>query len=278
MLRPFRPPIGWADLFKRTARAVVADNCPGLAAQLAYYFFLSLFPALLFLVALASFLPVAGLIDTITAALGRVAPQEVIDLVQGQLILIAKAKNGGLLTIGIIGTVWSTASGMNAVIDAINQAYNIEERRPFWKTKLVALALTVVLAVFIVFSFALVLVGPGMGEKIAGWLHLAPVFGWTWWMLHWPVVFTLMILGVGLIYYHAPDVKQTWVWVAPGSILATLLWIGACVAFRYYVTHFASYNATYGAIGGIIVALLWFYVSALVLLAGAELNAEIMHS
>src|SRR5919204_2549183 len=100
MLRPFRPPIGWADLLKRTASEVVADNCFGLAAQLAYYFFLALFPALLFVVALASFMPVAGLMDTITAALARVAPQEVIDLVQGQLILIAKAKNGGLLTIG----------------------------------------------------------------------------------------------------------------------------------------------------------------------------------
>jgi len=278
MFRPFRPPIGWADLLQRTAREVVADNCLGLAAQLAYYFFLSLFPALLFLVALASFMPVSGLIDTITAALGRIAPQEVIDLVQGQLILIAKAKNGGLLTLGIIGTLWSTSSGLSAAIDALNQTYDIAERRPFWKTKLLALALTVVLAVFLVASFALVMVGPGIGERLAAWLHLGPVFGWTWWVLHWPVVFTLMMAGVALIYYYAPDADQTWDRILPGSLFATLIWIGTSLAFRFYITHFASYNATYGAIGAVIVALLWFYVSALVLLVGAELNAEILHA
>src|SRR5205823_8572736 len=128
------------------------------------YFFLALFPALLFFVALASFMPVVGLTDAVTAALARIAPQEVLDLVQGQLILIAKAKNGGLLTIGIIGTLWSTSSGLSAAIDALNQTYDIEERRPFWKTKLLALALTVVLAVFLVGSVTLVMVGPGIGE------------------------------------------------------------------------------------------------------------------
>src|SRR5690349_19988448 len=128
MFRLFRPPIGWADLLQRTAREVVADNCLGLAAQLAFYFFLSLFPALLFLVALASFMPMAGLVDAITAALGRIAPQEVIDPVQGQLILIAKAKNGGLLTLGIMCTLWSISSGFSAAIDSLNQTYDIDAR------------------------------------------------------------------------------------------------------------------------------------------------------
>src|SRR5207245_2609518 len=150
MLRAFRIPIGWKDLLKRTASEVMADNCLGLAAQLAYYFFLALFPALLFFVALASFMPVAGLTDAVTAALARIAPQEVLDLVQGQLVLIAKAKNSGLLTIGIIGTLWSTSSGLSAVIDTLNQAYDVQESRPFWKTKVIAIALTIVLGIFIV--------------------------------------------------------------------------------------------------------------------------------
>ena len=278
MLRAFRIPIGWKDLLKRTASEMMADNCLGLAAQLAYYFFLALFPALLFFVALASFMPVAGLTDAVTAALARIAPQEVLDLVQGQLVLIAKAKNGGLLTLGIIGTLWSTSSGLSAVIDTLNQAYDVQESRPFWKTKLIAIGLTIVLAIFIVVSFALVMVGPAIGEKTAAWLHLGPVFVWTWKIVHWPLVFALVALAVAFIYYYAPDVKQEWIWITPGSVLATLLWLGISLGFRFYVGRFTSYNATYGTIGGAIVALLWFYVSALAVLVGAELNAEIEHA
>src|SRR5437588_4256993 len=278
MLRAFRIPIGWKDLLKRTASEVMADNCLGLAAQLAYYFFLALFPALLFFVALASFMPVAGLTDAVTAARARVAPQEVLDLVQGQLVLIAKAKNGGLLTLGLIGTLWSTSSGLSAVIDTLNQAYDVQESRPFWKTKLIAIGLTIVLAVFIVVSFALVMVGPAIGEKTAAWLHLGPVFVWTWKIVHWPLVFALVALAVAFIYYYAPDVKQEWIWITPGSLLATVLWLGISLGFRFYVSRFTSYNATYGTIGGAIVALLWFYVSALAVLVGAELNAEIEHA
>src|SRR5439155_19713212 len=233
MLRAFRIPIGWKDLLKRTASEVMADNCLGLAAQLAYYFFLALVPALLFGVALASFMPIAGLMDAITAALGRIAPQEVLDLVQGQLILIAKAKNGGLLTLGIIGTLWSTSSGLSAVIDTLNQAYDVQESRPFWKTKLIAIGLTIVLAIFIVVSFALVMVGPAIGEKTAAWLHLGPVFVWTWKIVHWPLVFALVALAVAFIYYYAPDVKQEWIWITPGSVLATLLWLGISLGFRF---------------------------------------------
>src|SRR5436853_2182889 len=221
MLRAFRIPIGWTDLLKRTASEVVADNCLGLAAQLAYFFFLALFPALLFGVALASFLPIAGLMDAITAALGRIAPQEVLDLVQGQLILIAKAKNGGLLTLGIIGTLWSTSSGLSAVIDTLNQAYDVQESRPFWKTKLIAIGLTIVLAVFIVVSFALVMVGPAIGEKTAAWLHLGPVFVWIWKIIHWPRVFALVALAVAFLYYYAHVLNQQWIWFTPGSARAT---------------------------------------------------------
>src|SRR5207237_7791450 len=187
MLRALRVPVGWSAIIRRTASEVMADNCLGLAAQLAYYFFLALFPALLFFVALASFMPVAGLTDAVTAALARVAPQEVLDLVQGQLVLIAKAKNGGLLTLGIIGTLCSTSSGLSAVIDTLNQAYDVQESRPFWKTKIIAIGLTIVLGVFVVVSFALVMVGPTIGEKAAGALHLGPLFVWTWRIVHWPL-------------------------------------------------------------------------------------------
>src|SRR5579863_788934 len=123
LLERLRVPIGWTDLAKRTVVEAVKDDCLGLAAQLAYYFFLALFPALLFLVALVSFIPVAGLLDTITSTLARVAPGEVLSIVQDQILKIAHTKNGGLLTLGMMGAIWSTSSGVTAIIDTLNQAY-----------------------------------------------------------------------------------------------------------------------------------------------------------
>ena len=278
MLAAFKVPLTWTDLGKRTANEVLADNCLGLAAQLAYYFFLALFPALLFLVALISFIPVEGLLDTITTTLGRVAPSEALTLIQDQILKIADNKNGGLLTLGMIGTIWSTSSGVTAIIDTLNQAYDIQEARPWWKVRLIALGLTISLAIFIVLATTLVLVGPTLGEKVAAWAHLGPAFAWTWNIIQWPVVFGLVALAIAMIYYFAPDAEQEWIWITPGSILATMLWLLTSLAFRFYVTHFTSYNATYGAIGGAIVLMLWFYVSALAVLVGAEMNAEIEHA
>jgi membrane protein len=278
MLQRLRGPLSWTELAKRTYREAVADNCLGLAAQLAYYFFLALFPALLFFVALISFIPVEGLLKAITDMLGRVAPTEVLTLVQDQIVKIAQNKDGGLLTLGMIGTIWSTSSGVNAIIDTLNQAYDIQESRPFWKVKAIALTLTIALALFIVVSFALVLVGPTLAEKVAAWFHLGPAFEWSWKILQWPVVVSLIAFAMAIIYYYAPDAEQAWVWITPGSVVATVLWVIISLGFKLYVSQFGSYNATYGAIGSVIVTLVWLYVSSLAVLIGAELNAEIEHS
>jgi membrane protein len=278
MLRAFRIPLSWSDLAKRVWSEVWADNCFGLAAQLAFYFVLAVFPALLFLVALVSFIPVHGLLDAITGSLSRVAPYEVLKIVQDQIVNIAHEKNGGLLTLGMLGTIWSTSSGVNAIIDTLNQAYDIQETRTWWKVKLIALGLTIALAMFIVVATMLVLVGPTLAEKVAGWAHLGPAFAWTWKILQWPVVFLLVALAIAMVYYFAPDAEQEWIWITPGSVFATVLWLVISLAFKFYVSHFASYNATYGAIGGVIVLMLWFYLSALAVLVGAEMNAEIEHA
>ena len=278
MLKALRVPLGWSQIIARTGREMIADNCLNLAAQLAYYFFLALFPALLFLVAIISFIPVQNLLETITGTLARVAPSEVITIIQDQVLKIAHEKNGGLLTLGMLGTIWSTSSGVNAIIDTLNQAYDIQEGRPWWKVKLIALGLTLALAAFIVISFVLVIAGPTLAEKVAVWFHLGPAFEWTWKILQWPVVFALVSVAVAMIYYYAPDAEQDWIWITPGSIVATALWLLISLGFKFYVSNFGSYNATYGAIGGVIVLMLWFYVSALAVLAGAELNAEIEHA
>jgi membrane protein len=278
MLRAFRIPIGWFDLFKRTALEVVSDNCLGLAAQLAYYFLLALFPAMLFLVALLSFVPVENLMDTIIDNLARVAPSEVLAIVQNQLIKIAQDNAGGLLTFGMFGAIWSTSSGVTAIIDSLNQTYDIQESRPWWKVRLTAIGLTLALAAFIVVSTVLVVAGPSIAEGLASHFHLSAAFEWTWKIVQWPVVLLLVATAIAFIFYFAPDAEQDWVWITPGSLLATLLWLLVSLGFKIYVSNFGSYNATYGAIGGVIVLMLWFYLSALAVLIGAELNAEIEHA
>ena len=278
MLKALRIPIGWGELARRTYAEVLADNCLGLAAQLAYYFFLALFPALLFLLAIISFIPIQNLMETITTTLARVAPSDVLNLVREQILKIAQDKDGGLLTLGMVGTIWSTSSGMTAIIDTLNQAYDIQEGRTWWKVRLTAIGLTVTLAVFIVGSTVLVVAGPAIADKVASWFHLGAAFALTWKIAQWPVVFALVTLGIGLIYYYAPDAEQEWVWVTPGSILATLLWLLISLGFRVYITNFGSYTESYGAVGGVIVVMLWFYLSGLAILVGAEMNAEIEHA
>jgi membrane protein len=214
----------------------------------------------------------------VTSTLSRVAPGEVITIIQDQIDKIAQSRNGGLLTLGMLGTIWSTSSGVNAIIETLNQAYDVQDERPWWKVKLIAMGLTIALAGFIVISFSLVLVGPRLGEALASKLYLGPAFVWTWNILQWPVVFALVALVVAVIYYVAPDAEQDWIWITPGSVLATALWLLISLGFKFYVGHFENYNATYGAIGGVIVLMLWFYLSALAVLVGAELNAEIEHA
>jgi membrane protein len=274
----FDLPISWWELIKRTVKDSIEDGITGLAAQLAYFFFLALFPALLFLVALASFFPLQQAIDQITGALTRFAPGDVVTIVQQQLAAISNSKNGGLLTVGFLGTLWSTSSAMTGIIDTLNKAYEISEGRSWWKVRLLAIGLTVAVGLFILISFTLIVVGPEVAERLARSAGLGGAFEWSWKIAQWPVVFLLVAVAIGFIYYFGPDAEQQWEWITPGSLVATLLWIAGSLGFRFYVTNFADYNETYGTIGGIIIALLWLYITGLSILVGAEMNAEIEHA
>jgi len=271
-------PLGWWALLTRTVKEFVADNGLGLAAQLAYYFFFSLFPAVLVGLAFASFFPLEHFVDRMVATLGGVVPGDIIRIVQDQVRKISEGNNGGLLTFGVLAALWSSSAAVMGLIDALNHAYDIEEGRSWWKVRLLSLGLTLGLAAFILIAFALVLVGPTAAEYIARVTGLGPVFAWTWKILQWPVVLALVSIGAGLVYYFAPDAEQEWVWVTPGAILAAIIWLAASLGFKFYVANFATYTETYGAIGGVMVLLLWFYLSGVVFLLGAELNAEIEHA
>lgn len=271
----FRAPVGWIELTRRTIRDTIDDGCPGLAAQLAFYFFLALFPALLFVVSLLGYLPIEPALQTMILRLEGLLPQQVLTLIRDQLDRVVAGASGGLLTFGIAGAVWSSSSAIVAIIDALNHAYDIEERRPWWKARLIAMGLTIALAVFVVTAFALVVGGTDLAVWLAGLVGVDEAFTGVWALGQWLVALALVVIAVDLVYYLAPNVDFEWAWVTPGALVATGLWLLASIGFRTYVQNFSNYSDLYGAIGGVIVLMLWFYLCGFALLIGAELNAEI---
>lgn len=278
LLSHLKVPLTWGEVLKRTFNeAFFKDNCLGMAAQLAYYFFFALFPALLVVLVFASyFSDDPQFVRNMFALLGGFVPYEALTLILEQLDKI-RANQAGLLTVGMLTALWSSSAAMTAIIDTLNAAYDIEEGRPWWRVRLTAIALTVGVALFIILSFALVLAGPTLAERVSYMVGLGEGFEWTWKILQWPLVFVLVSIGMALVYYFAPDAEQDWVWLTPGSIFATTLWLLASLGFKWYVSTLGSYES-YGVVGSVMVLMLWFYISGLVILIGAEMNAEIEHA
>jgi membrane protein len=202
----------------------------------------------------------------------------VLELIQDQMRRLANNENGGLLTAGVVGALWSTSAAIVSIAGALNRAYDIDEGRPWWKVRLTAISLTMAVAVMVLVAITLVLAGPTLAESIGRATGQGNVFQWIWLILQWPLVFALVATSIGLLYYFGPDADQDWVWITPGAVAATLLWLVASLLFKVYIANFTDYTGSYGTVGGVIVLLLWFYVSGLAILAGAELNAEIEHA
>jgi len=274
----FEISLSWTELARRTWREVNDDDVLGLAAQLSYYFFLALFPAILFLLALASFFPLSNITDDIGRSLGPFVSPQVLELIQEQMHRLANNENGGLLTVGVAGALWSSSAAIVSIVGALNRAYDIDEGRPWWKVRLLAIGLTLAVAVTVLLSLSLILVGPTLAEKLGQLTGWGAPFKWTWLVLQWPLVFALITFGIGLLYYFGPDADQDWVWITPGAVAATILWLITSLLFKIYVANFTDYEGAYGTVGGVIVVLLWFYVSGIAILTGAEVNAEVEHA
>jgi membrane protein len=275
MFAYFESELGWSELVRRTVKDSIQDDAAGIAAQLAYYFFLALFPALLFLVALASFFPLYSFADELMRLLAPIAPDAMVSLLRDQLTSLSNSEDAGLLSIGLLMALWSSSAAMVSIIDAMNRAYDIEDSRAWWKRRLVAIALTIGLALFILTSLGLIVAGPWLADYLGRQFGLAPAFALTWKILQWPVAFFLASTGFAFVYYFAPDAEQEWAWITPGALAATMLWLLASLVFRYYVVNFGNYEEAYGTLGAIILTLLWFYLTGLAMVIGAELSAEI---
>jgi membrane protein len=263
--------ISWKDFFNSLKQEYKFDRLNDAAAALTFFGILSLFPFLLFLVSLASVIidptQAQALIDQVSA----VAPPQATQIISGQLQSFGQQSNVGLLTLGALGAIWAASKGILAAMRGLNVVYDVDEERPGWKTRGISLAMTIVLGVL---GLAAVLIAVAM-PAIAGALPepLSTIVMW----LRIPVAALLMMVVWALTYYVLPDVQQKFKLITPGSVLGVIIWAVASWGFSIYVKNFGNYGATYGALGGVIVLLLWMWISALALLIGAEINAIIEH-
>ena len=263
-------------LIKRTLSEFSADEMPTFAAALAFQMLLSLFPFLLFLIALLGFLHLPQFFDWIREQAAMFLPPVALETVD-EVIAQLQKRQVGLLSFGILFALWTASAGVRALMVAMNGAYDVSETRPAWKRFPLSLLYTLGIAAMLLVAAALMLGGPLLIDWLATQFGLQSLAAGIWTTLRWPLVVVLMMLAVALLYYLAPDVEQEFRFITPGSILAVVVWIAASLGFAYYVQNFGDYDATYGSVGAVIVLLLYFYISAAVLLLGAELNAVIEH-
>jgi membrane protein len=260
----------------RTVTEFVDDEMSTYASALAYQMLFSLFPFLLFLIALIGFLHLPDFFSWLRLQSELVLPPQALEQVNPVIDQLQQSK-GGLLSVGIVIALWTASAGVRLMMSAMNAAYDVVEGRPIWKRLPLSIFYTVGIAVMLLAAAGLMVTGPQVMSWLAGQIGMEDFVVTLWTILRWPVIVFLLMFAVALIYYVMPDVKQKFRFITPGSVLAVVVWIIASLGFGYYVKTFADYNAMYGSIGAIIVLLLYFYISAAVLLLGAEMNAVIEH-
>ena len=266
------------ELAVRVWREMRKDDILNRAAILGFYFMLALFPLLLCLTALLGLFAQTGteLRDQMFSYLASVAPRSAYALVYDTVGEVTEGGSGGKLTFGLVATIWAASNGMLAIVDALNAAYHVREARPWWKSRLVASALTLALGALIISALALVLYGGQIADAVATSLGHGGALVAVWSIIQWLLVLAFVFLAFGLIYYFAPNLdEQKFCWVLPGMVVGVVLWLIASIGFRFYLRYFNTYNAVYGSLGAVIILMLWFYLTGAAILVGGEVNSEI---
>jgi membrane protein len=264
------------ELAVRTWRETNEDNIIGRAAELAYYFLLALFPMLIFLTSLMGFL--TGLWEALFKALGQFVPGEAMRLVGEIISDVTRNRSGGLISFGVLGALWAASGGVAAVMGTLNDAYDAREERSFWKIRLIAIGLTVLLALLVIGGTILVMFGDRFAVWLAAQLGMGTAFAAVWGVVNYLVGLALLFLALELIYYFGPNVKQDWKWITPGAVFAVASMVIASMLFSLYLRFAPDYSATYGSLGAVVVLMLWLYLMGMVILIGGEINSEIAHA
>jgi membrane protein len=242
------------------------------ASALAFRALLSLFPFLIFLTALVGYLGVPDFFEWIRSQASQMLPEQAMKTVN-TLLGELQEPQGGIMSAAIVVALWSASAAVIATMNALNEVFEVHERRATWKRILVAVGYTIALAALLLIAAALMILGPQLLSWLAGFINLSDTFIQVWNWIRWPIVLVLMILVVSLVYYAAPNLKQPFQFITAGAIVAVVIWILASLAFGYYVQNFGNYNKTYGSLGAVVILLMYFFLSAAVMLFGAEINA-----
>lgn len=268
-----------SDIKNATFRAVEDLRCNRIlaySAGLAYYFFLSLFPLMIFLAAVLSYIPIPNLFDQIIGLMARFIPAEAMQMVQPIIKSVLRPPGTGLLSFGIIGSLWVASSGFSSLMDSLNTAYDVPETRPYWKSRGMAVLLTLIVGSLVAIGFAASLLGPEFAERLSHHMYVSDIFLHLWPVLRWVIIFGSIVLAVEMLYYLGPNVKQKFLFTLPGAVIGVAAWIIISLGFGIYVREFADYNATYGTLGGVIALMFWFFLSSVAILVGGEINAELI--
>jgi len=268
--------IGLGTIIKCTVNDFIADELPTYASALAFQLFFSLFPFLLFLIALIGVLDLQAFFDWLRQQAELMLPQAASELL-GPAIDELQSQKTGLFSLGIVVALWTASAAVRLTMDAMNKAYGVKDSRPLWKRVPLSLLYTVAIAGLMLSVAGLMVLGPQAMNWLAQQVGIEQVVVILWTWLRWPIAVLLLMVMVAAVYYVAPDVEQEFRFITPGSVLAVLVWIAASLGFGFYVANFANYSATYGSIGAIIIFLFYLYISSAVLLFGAEMNAVIEH-
>jgi membrane protein len=255
---------------------VADDGILTIAAAMAYYFFLSLFPLVLFLLALVSIAPVVeGLIDWLLARAALFVPGDAYTLIEATIRGFLGRPRSGLVSLGAILALWTASSAFASVMDGLNRAYRVPEYRTWWRVRLQAMGLTVALSLFLILTFVLTI----FGGQLAAWIGrlVGPQAEYVALMISWTIVIGAITFVVASIDYACPATPPRWRWLTPGSLVFMIGFAAVSAGFSYYVQRFAAYDATYGSLGAVIVLLIWMYLLAVFLLLGGEVNALLEH-
>ncbi len=258
----------------RSIKNFSADDMLVYAAALSYQLFFSLFPFVIFLLALLGVLNLTSFFDWLIKQSQTVLPGQASGLMQSIVSQIRGNAASGALSLGAALALWSASAAVRMAMHALNVAYGVEDRA-VWKRFPLSLIYTALLAVLLITAAALMLIGPQLATWIAQQVGMGSVFATVWMWARIPVAVVLLMLVASLVYYLFPNTDQPFRFITPGAVLAVIVWILATLGFSWYVANFASYNATYGALAAVIVLLFYFFISAAILLFGAELNSEV---
>ena len=261
------------ELALRTWREAGQDKVAGAAAELSYYFLLALFPLLIFLTSIIGFLP--GVDNSLLIGLEKALPPDAMKLVRDVLEDVVSHRSGGVLSFALIGALWAASSGVASLMEALNVAYGATESRPFWKRRLVALGMTLIVALLVLGGSAMIMVGHRTGDWLERTLSLRPVLSFLSTVAGYLTGYGLLLAGITLLYYFCPNVPQSKSRVMPGALFASTGVVIGSFLFSVYLRIVPSASATYGSLGAVVTLMLWLYIMGLLLLVGGELNSEL---